>query len=240
MDCISLYSCDGYGTILVNRLNPSFNTSDTYNLDISGGVYGNSLQNIGFNMNSANNAFPTNSAATLMVDDGGIYNGGGFNCQGNIAVGNTTPSTSTTSGALIVYGGIGCGGNIYSGNIYAGNLISTGSITASSFNATSDYRLKTNVMPLNGNFIVDKLRPVSYNLKINNKIDVGFLAHEVQEHFPFLVTGEKDGENTQSINYNGFIGILVKEIQDSKKEIQDLKKELIELNLRLTNIESQI
>ena len=115
-----------------------------------------------------------------------------------------------------------------------------GTIKAGLFNATSDYRLKTNIEPLNNAFIIDNLKPVSYTFKDSNKIDVGFLAHEVQEQFPFLVTGEKDGENMQAINYNGFIGILVKEMQDSKKEIQDLKTELIELKLRLTQIESQM
>jgi len=31
--------------------------------------------------------------------------------------------------------------------------------------------------------------------KLNNKQDIGFIAHEVQNVFPFLVHGEKDGEN---------------------------------------------
>jgi t-SNARE complex subunit (syntaxin) len=69
---------------------------------------------------------------------------------------------------------------------------------------------------------------------------VGFLAHEVQEQFPFLVSGEKDGQATQSINYNGFIGILVKEMQDSKKEIQELKKHMVEIvDLKKTVVDLQ-
>jgi len=55
---------------------------------------------------------------------------------------------------------------------------------------------------------------------------MGFIAHEVQEEFPFLVEGEKDGENMQSINYDGFIGLLVKEVQDLKKENKILKERL--------------
>jgi hypothetical protein len=58
---------------------------------------------------------------------------------------------------------------------------------------------------------------------------MGFLAHEVQEIFPFLVNGEKDGDTYQSVNYNGFIALLVKEIQEIKKNIHDLKKEIIEI-----------
>ena len=58
---------------------------------------------------------------------------------------------------------------------------------------------------------------------------MGFLAHEVQEYFPFLVSGEKDGENKQSINYIGFISLIVKEIQELKKENKDLVKRITEL-----------
>jgi hypothetical protein len=49
------------------------------------------------------------------------------------------------------------------------------------------------------------------------------LAHEVQEYFPFLVSGEKDGPETQSINYIGLIGVLTKEIQDLKKRVSLLE-----------------
>jgi hypothetical protein len=55
---------------------------------------------------------------------------------------------------------------------------------------------------------------------------MGFLAHEVQEHYPFLVDGEKDGDKIQSINYNGFIALLVKEIQNLKKEVEELKQKI--------------
>jgi hypothetical protein len=58
------------------------------------------------------------------------------------------------------------------------------------------------------------------------KNDIGLLAHELQEHYPYLVNGEKDGEHLQSVNYNGLIGLLIKEIQDAKQQIQDLKTQL--------------
>ena len=95
----------------------------------------------------------------------------------------------------------------------------SGNIQAFSYNATSDYRAKDNVVPLNTSFTVDSLNPVTYKFKATGKQDVGFIAHEVQEFYPFLVNGEKDGPHSQSLNYNGFIGILTKEIQDLKKKV---------------------
>ena len=96
-------------------------------------------------------------------------------------------------------------------------------VNALTYNATSDYRIKNNIVNLNEKFTVDNLKPIQYCNILSNKTDIGFLAHEVQEHFPYLVDGVKDGPGTQSINYNGFIGILVKEIQVLKKEMSLLK-----------------
>jgi hypothetical protein len=97
----------------------------------------------------------------------------------------------------------------------------SGQVQAFSFNATSDYRAKDEVVPLNTSFNVDSLNPVTYKFKATGRQDIGFIAHEVQEFYPFLVSGEKDGPNNQSLNYNGFIGILTKEIQDLKKKVSD-------------------
>ena len=53
---------------------------------------------------------------------------------------------------------------------------------------------------------------------------MGFIAHEIQTEFPFLVKGEKDDEEYQSVNYIGIIGLLVKEVQDLKKRVKDLEQ----------------
>ena len=100
---------------------------------------------------------------------------------------------------------------------------STGTLTSTNFNASSDYRIKENQKILDDAFNVDKLRPITYTNKITQKQDIGFIAHEVQELFPYLVKGEKDGEEMQSLNYIGLIGVLVKEIQELKKRVSSLE-----------------
>lgn len=94
-----------------------------------------------------------------------------------------------------------------------------GSCNATSFNVTSDYRIKENVLSLNDTYNVDNLRPVTYLNTKSCKQDIGLIAHELQEIYPELVTGEKDGEEIQSVNYIGLIPILIKEIQDLKKKL---------------------
>ena len=72
---------------------------------------------------------------------------------------------------------------------------------------------------------VDHLNPIVYTNKRTLKKDIGVLAHELQEHFPFLVQGEKDDpDEMQSVNYIGIIGLLIKEVQGLKASVEQLEK----------------
>ncbi len=124
--------------------------------------------------------------------------------------------------------------------LYGTSAIFSGIVTASSFTSTSDYRIKENVIPLDNSFVVDNLIPVTYKNIKTEKQDIGFIAHELQEQFPYLVTGIKDGEQLQTVNYIGLIGLLVKEIQDLKKETKDLNKELKNLEKELKEIKEKL
>ena len=112
----------------------------------------------------------------------------------------------------------------------SGNALDVnGQVTATSFTSTTDYRITENVNPLDDLFVVDNLKPVKYkNTKTANQ-DIGLIAHELQEVYPFLVTGLKDGENLQSVNYTGLICILIKEIQGLKKEVSLMNQQINQL-----------
>ena len=120
------------------------------------------------------------------------------------------------------------GGNVGIGTTSPGYTLDVnGTVNATSYNATSDYRIKSNVIALSDtSYSVDLLRPVTYMNKSLGKQDIGFIAHEIQEQIPFLVTGEKDAEEHQTLNYTGLIGLLTKEIQDLKKEVKEIRAEL--------------
>ena len=81
----------------------------------------------------------------------------------------------------------------------------------------SDYRIKDEVQALSDTvFSIDNLSPKYYLNTVANKYDIGFIAHELQNELPFLVSGIKDGAEMQSINYVGLIGMLVNEVQQLK------------------------
>jgi hypothetical protein len=102
----------------------------------------------------------------------------------------------------------------------------------------SDYRLKSDVANLSEQpeMTTMKLRPVSYTMK--NKPCFGFIAHELQEHFHQLVTGTKDGENYQTVNYIGLIAVLVKDIQAQQKQIESMKQDIDALQKSAINPKS--
>jgi len=161
-------------------------------------------------------------------------NGSGFAENGMLMIGvENDEGIGTNSDRIVLWS---CGGSGFVGintqkpkytlDVY-------GNVNAFSYNATSDYRVKANVMALDASFNVDVLKPVTYTNTRHGRQDVGFIAHEVQEHYPFLVNGEKDGEQMQSLNYIGLIGILT-------KEIQDLKRRLAEHEANLFSVENSV
>lgn len=136
---------------------------------------------------------------------------------GNFTIGTNTSSTSQISGALVIAGGVGVGGDIWATGFY-GNVY-----------PPSDYRIKENIIPLDSSYTVDNLNPVKYYNKLNNKTEIGLIAHELQHVYPYLVNGEKDDENYQSVNYIGLISILIGEVKSLKQRVIELEKKVIEL-----------
>jgi hypothetical protein len=161
-----------------------------------------------------------NAAISSNVFSFTINNSIGFwnidSSSGQITNSNTGQWTNTNLSATSIK-------IIGSTNISA-DLAVKGSITSANVKMTSDYRIKDVIEPLNDTYSVDNLKPIKYLNKRSGTTEIGFIAHELQEVFPYLVTGEKDGPETQTVNYIGLIGILVQEIQQLKAEVSELKK----------------
>ena len=92
------------------------------------------------------------------------------------------------------------------------------------FTSLSDYRLKEVLEPLpNGLDRLNQLKPVKFKWKKQGYNAEGFLAHEVAEIVPEAVSGKKDGEDMQSLDYGRITPLLVKAIQEQQTIIEDLK-----------------
>ena len=151
---------------------------------------------------------PTSSNAT----SGFIYNSSGGMSELHISAGST--SSSRTHAEFINTNGT------------VGSITTSGSATA--FNTSSDYRLKQDVSyEWDATEKLLQLQPVTYAFKADPSTTVeGFLAHELQEHSPNAVTGEKDGDTMQSVDHSKLVPLLVKTIQELEARITDLEIEL--------------
>jgi threonine dehydrogenase-like Zn-dependent dehydrogenase len=172
------------------------------------------------------------NAQIVFEDDSGLtqnakitYDQGGQNAlyitTGYVSTNDTNkiflqPGGST---AMTLFGGDNSTGNNGSVEITK-HLTVGGSITE-----TSAKRFKENIKTLDsqvGN--IGKLNPVSFDWKDGGKSDIGFIAEEVKEVYPDLVS-EKEGK-IQGVQYTKLTAVLVKAIQDQQKQIDELKKEI--------------
>lgn len=101
--------------------------------------------------------------------------------------------------------------------VIQGSFLASGEITA-----YSDARLKSNIKPLrNRGFIT----PVSY-IK-DGKESIGFIAQDMIELYPELVSKGSSKEHYLSVNYAQYTAVLQAQIIELHKEIDDLKRKFI-------------
>jgi hypothetical protein len=146
-------------------------------------------------------------------------------------VGNSSTAyqSTNTSGTSAYYAAIfSNNGNTFS---TCGTIQVSGSTT--SYNTSSDYRLKENVAPMTGALAkVLELNPVTYTWKVDGSAGQGFIAHELQEVAPYAVSGEKDGEEMQGVDYGKITPLLTAALQEAIAEIQSLKARVAELEAK--------
>lgn len=99
----------------------------------------------------------------------------------------------------------------------------TTTTTTTSYNITSDHRLKEDFRNYSGLDLISKIKTYDYKWKKSEDRMFGVKAHELQEVVPYAVTGEKDAEQMQSVDYSKLVPILVQAIQELKAEIEILK-----------------
>lgn len=120
-----------------------------------------------------------------------------------------------------LYGNVGTQDDRF--NIYCSSINSSGQIEASSFNATSDARLKTNIKPLEYHDSILDVPVREYDWKESGEHAIGFVAQELQEIYPELVSEGEDG--MLRIKETKLVYLLIEEVKKLKEEVEKMKKE---------------
>tara|TARA_B110001450_G_scaffold10135_1_gene10011 strand:+ start:5954 stop:6697 length:744 start_codon:yes stop_codon:yes gene_type:complete len=97
-----------------------------------------------------------------------------------------------------------------------------GDITAFSTTIPSDIRLKKDVKEItNGLEIINKLRPVSFKWKKNNKESIGFIAQEIELILPHFVKDTKlDGIPIKTIKQDKLLPYIVDSIKNISNRLK--------------------
>jgi hypothetical protein len=191
------------------------------------------------------------NSADLIFYAGGNTERARINSSGNFLVGTastfdvTSGATTQLSGQCAVYnsGSPNTLMSFYNSSQSArvGFIGSSGNST--SYNSGSDYRLKDNVININGALSkIAALRPVTFTWKISPEVGVvsGFIAHELDGVVPEAVTGEKDAmcsdgvtPDYQMVDQSKLVPLLVAAIKEQQAMIDTMKQEIAELKAKV-------
>jgi hypothetical protein len=112
-----------------------------------------------------------------------------------------------------------------------GNVLVQGTLTE-----TSDITLKENIQPLESSLDkVLKLKGVSFNKKATPEVkEIGFIAQEIEEIIPELVTETEEGIKT--VSYSRVTAVLVETIKEQQAQIDELKELVFKLTEKVNTL----
>lgn len=230
------------GNVGIGTTSPNSNSNRT-TLTLNNNTWGGQLD---INVGGVNHAqfgtdnFNSGLSCRIQSQDGIVFNAGGasekmrITSDGKLIIGTSSSigsgifqvkTSSANNVAHFQNGTSDAGYGLVFLNV-AGSAV--GSIgwtnVMTSYNVTSDYRLKEDFKDYSGLDLISKIKTYDYKWKQSEDRMYGVKAHELQEIVPYAVTGEKDAEQMQSVDYSKLVPILVQAIQEQQKQIDELKK----------------
>ncbi len=229
------------GNVGIGTTSPNSNTNRT-TLTLNNSAWGGQLD---INVGGTNHAqfgtdnFNSGLSCRIQSQDGIVFNAGGgsermrITSGGNVLIGTSSSigsgifqvkTSSANNVAHFQNGTSDAGYGLVFLNV-AGSAV--GSIgwtnVMTSYNITSDYRLKEDFKDYSGLDLISKIKTYDYKWKESEDRMFGVKAHELQEVVPYAVTGEKDAEQMQSVDYSKLVPILVQAIQELQEKINKLE-----------------
>ena len=172
---------------------------------------------INFGPNNEGNVKFSNGAAGALVLSCSVGNG--------VAISGSALVVKTTNGI-----GVGVeGAGITHGITLANTGDDKGAMKANAFIVYSSERYKNDIQILDKPMdVLNKINGVSFKWKDTGKQDYGFIAEDVGQVLPDIVSWEKNNIDAQGMDYQKIISFLVEAVKNQQKEIDQLKQKLEE------------
>ncbi len=131
--------------------------------------------------------------------------------------------------------------SLYANGVFRGNF----NPTTGAYTSVSDERLKTDIQAMPSVLKkVNQLKPTTYQFKQENSnaknkdntTAYGFIAQDVMEIFPHLVTHQVDNErgiDAYTLDYSGFGVLAIKAIQELQQNVSTLENRILQLETAL-------
>jgi hypothetical protein len=180
----------------------------------------------------------TNGVQQMLLDSSGLTVNGGISVSGTFTAGGylRAPGISLGNGNWSITSGSDLDINL-NGNRRAWLFGGAGG----GWQVPSDRNLKKDIQTMNdGLSSLMRLRPTLYHFKTqkdDEHLQPGFIAQEVEEVFPQLVS-QKDG--VRGMDYTGLIPVTVAAVQEQQKKMDSLADENTALKQRLEALEKKM
>jgi trimeric autotransporter adhesin len=125
------------------------------------------------------------------------------------------------------------------GTLIAAQFFTNGNLTiAGTLTQNSDARLKKNITPIQNSLAtLQNIKAYTYNWIDETKdttLQIGVLAQEVQKIYPQLVRADDKG--MLSINYTGFVPLLINGMKEQQVQIDKQQKQIDELKILVNTL----
>ena len=194
-------------------------------------------------LNLANSDYNGTNTGTSLGIYGGAASGNSYATMDALQSGSTAAGSlhiNPSGGSVFVNGNVGIGSAAPTQALnVTGNILASGTITA-----TSDGRLKQNIVPLTGTLPkLDQLRGVSFEWNHlassmrhkEGEKGIGMIAQELQKVYPELVVGSKN--EYLSIDYMKFTVVLLQSIKELKNQMNAMQDQINALRKKVKTLE---
>lgn len=148
--------------------------------------------------------------------------------NGRLGIGTTAPSQLLDVNGNARFRNVGT-----SSAAFALGITSAGTLTKVSLKTPSDFRLKTQIIPI-ANALAKTLSLQGYYFEYKNepgRKHLGFIAQEVERIIPEVVLTDSE-TSLKSMNYQELVALLVEALKDQQSQITELKNRLENLDAR--------